>query len=138
MAPNFSRLTVDPAMDVFSRRVYFVPWVSRPGPYIVGRGIFRTGPVDLIGMDQSVISDQETMLDVRRAELPSLRQGDQLYIPADEETPAEGSFEITDVDDDGGGLDMYTLRRLVSADLVLAPGLVTAPPVLGTPVLRVA
>jgi hypothetical protein len=135
MALDFDVLLSMPQMDTFARVVWFA--VGDAG-WFEGRGIFRAEPVDVVGLDESVYSDQQSVLDVRLSEmsLPPV-QGWQVLIPADPSgLPAVGAFEVLDTDEDGeGGLSMLALRRLVSVDLLFSLGLGAGSPVLGAPLL---
>jgi hypothetical protein len=69
MALDFSTLVYLPNYDTFARPITVTPVASQPGvPAYTARGIYDTRPVDVAGMDGSITSDQQTILDVRDAE----------------------------------------------------------------------
>ena len=110
---NFSTLVYGPAYDMFARRVTFYPYHSQPGgPSFAGRGIFGTRALAIVGLDGAVLSDQQTILDIREVEFAVLpQQFDRLYIDAADEGPALGEFEITDASTNGGGETTLVLRK---------------------------
>jgi hypothetical protein len=115
MAVNFSTLVKLPCQDMFAVPVTVTPTVSRPGqPAYVGRGIYLTGPTDVPLLDGSMLSDQQTILDVRDAEYGNAppMQGDRINIPFDCNGAPLGDFEVIDADKDGGGLTTLTLRKV--------------------------
>jgi len=116
MPVNVSTLVKLPCQDMFSVPVTFTPIVSQPGqPAYPNRGIFQTGPVDVLLLDGSIFSDQRTILDIRAAEYPVLpMQGDRVTVPFDQNGAPVGEFEITDTSDDGG-LITCTLRKYEAA-----------------------
>jgi len=110
---NFSSLLYDPAMDMFSVDVVFNPVTSQPGqPTFAGRGIFSTIDTDIIGENNSIYSDQRTILDIRDAEFAIMPlQGDRVTIPRDSCGVNQGEWEIIDTDGNGGGETKLTIRR---------------------------
>jgi len=122
MAIDFSTLVYLPAQDVFGRNATFTPVKSNPsgGSYVM-RGIFSTRSSDVFTeMGVSVLSDQETIFDIRTVEfidngyaLP--QQGDRLTIPAEGNIPAEGDFEVTDTSVNGGGEMTLVIRKYEAA-----------------------
>lgn len=116
MAIDFARTVYLPNYNIFARPIIINPIVSQPNaaPY-TARGIFNTVPMD----DQTegpVFSDMRTILDILEYEFSVLpMQRDQITIPAHENLPALGSFEIQDSDANGGGETTLTLRRLVES-----------------------
>ena len=118
MALNFSTLVYLPNMDTFARKVTVTPLASQPGaPAYSSRGIFDTRPVDVAGMDGSIISDQQTILDVRDAEFNAVpEQLDRIHIPADADAGAAlGDWEVVDTESNGGGLTTLILRKFMVA-----------------------
>jgi hypothetical protein len=115
MAVNFSNLVYLPGYNLYGRPVTFYPIKSQPSvPSYDGRGIYNTVPIDIIGTDGEVVSDQRTILDILEAEfdiLPS--QKDRLFIPAYQSLPEVGMFEIQDSDTNAGGETTLTLRVIV-------------------------
>jgi hypothetical protein len=68
--------------------------------------------------DGSLFSDQQTILDIRTDEFPTLPvQADLINIPAEPVSglPALGDFEITNVFHNGGGEVTLELKALVTA-----------------------
>ena len=116
MALDFSTLVYLPNMDTFSRGIIVTPLASQPGaPAYSSRGIFDTRPVDVGGMDGSITSDQQTILDVRDAEFTVVpEQLDCISIPADIDAGAAlGEWEVVDTESNGGGLTTLILRKIV-------------------------
>jgi len=114
MAVDFSTLVYLPVFDFYSRAVVFTPIKSQPGaPAYSARGIYTTKAIDVVGLDgQSILSEQQTILDIREIEFTVLpEQGDLVNIPAEGNIPARGDFEIQDTDDNGGGEITLTLRK---------------------------
>jgi hypothetical protein len=112
MSVNFSTMVKLPNQDMFSVPVTVTPVASQPGqPAYANRGIFITGPVDVMLTDGSIYADQQTILDVRDAEYGVVpMQGDVITIPFDCNGAALGDFEVTKADKDGGGLTTLSLR----------------------------
>lgn len=116
MVTNFSTMVYLPAYDTFARAITVIPLASQPGelPYNA-RGIFDTTSLDVIAADNSIISEQRTILDIREAEFATPpKQHDQIEIPADGDLPEAGSFEIVDVTRNGGGEMTLTLHKIVA------------------------
>lgn len=122
MAVDFSHLLYLQCQDQFSRPVIVTPRVSDPtsGSFNI-RGIFSTRPIDIItDVGTSMVSDQQTILDVRDQEFfdlerPVPKQGDLINIPGDGNIPDEGDWEVTDCDANGGGETTLTIRRYLPA-----------------------
>lgn len=117
MPVNFSTLLYGPCQDMYSVPVTFTPVASQPGaPAYSARGIYTTDPIDVEMEDESVFSDQRTILDIRDAEFAVLpQQRDLVNIPLDCNGAPLGDFEILDADSNGGGETTLTLRRIVPA-----------------------
>ena len=110
MALDFSVLVYLPQYDVFARPIEVRPVGGASYP---SRGIYSTRAVDVPAEDGSVISDQETILDIREAEFSVLpRQGDQIFIPRDGNVPQAGLFEIIDPSSNGGGETTLVIRAV--------------------------
>jgi hypothetical protein len=63
-------------------------------------------------MDNSIYSDQKTILDIRESEFPLIPlRGDRVVIPADCNGVNQGEWEIIDSDTNGGGETTLTLRK---------------------------
>jgi hypothetical protein len=117
MAVNFSTDLYLIEQDTFGRPVTFT---SKTGSSFSGqgRGIYDSDKLDFISENGTVVSDQQTILDIRAAEFPILpAQEDTINIPAEPITglPALGDYEIIDLTDNGGGEVTLTLRKIVSA-----------------------
>ena len=110
MAVNFSTMLYLACMDMFAVPCTFY----RPGAApIQGRGIFDTDDLDVDAEGNMIYSDQKTILDVREQEFGGNppRAGDIVVIPLDCNNKPLGQFEITDVDDNGGGELKLTLKE---------------------------
>jgi hypothetical protein len=111
---NFSVLCYLPAFDTFAVPVVFYPLVSQPGaPSFTERGIFDTTTINVLAENNSIYSDQRTILDIREAEfgiLPS--QGDHVAIPRDCNGVDQGEWVIVDYFANGGGQTTLTLRKV--------------------------
>ena len=115
MAINFSVTNYLPCMDMFARSVMITPIASQPGaatPYYA-RGIFDTrGTVIQTDAGMAVLSDQETILDIRDAEFAVVpAQGDLIDIPAESGIPAAGTYVVTDAASNGGGETTLTIQK---------------------------
>jgi len=116
MAVNFSTLVYSPCQTIFGRTINFT---SKKGNSFTGtgRGIYTSHELNITLEDGSIASDQDTILDIRASEFPSLPvQGDTIDIPADPDSnlPALGAYEIIDVNHNGGGEITLQLRLVVS------------------------
>jgi hypothetical protein len=117
MAVNFSVVLYDIEQDTYGRPIIVNPIASQwGGASYEGRGIYDSGPVNVLLDDGSLFSDQRTIVDIRGDEyaIPP-QQEDQISIPYD---PASGladlgSFEITNVIDNGGGELTLELKKIV-------------------------
>jgi hypothetical protein len=118
MAVNFSVLVYLPQYDTFARSITVMPLASQPGaPAYTARGIYDTRPVDFAGEDGSIVSDQQTILDVREAEFSVVpEQLDRIAIPADADGgPDLGEFEVIDTETNGGGETTLVIRKIVTS-----------------------
>jgi hypothetical protein len=120
MAVNMSTLVYSPCQIVFSRPVTFT---STLGNSFSGsaRGIYDSRSIDVVLEDNSIISEQVTILDIRAVEYSVLPvQGDLVNIPYEPASglPALGDFEITDVFNNGGGEVTLTLKVIKTAQTV--------------------
>jgi hypothetical protein len=116
MAVNFSTMVYGPAQEQFGRPVNFTSTLgnSFTGP---GRGIYDSRVLTVALEDGSVITDQETILDIRASEFAVLpMQGDTIDIPYEQTSQLEalGKFEIINRSDNGGGETTLTLRKMLS------------------------
>lgn len=112
MAVNFSKLVYLPGYNLFGRPITIYPVVSQPSVTSYdARGIYNTVPIDIVGTDGEVISDQRTIVDILEDEFTILPvQQDRLFIPAYQDLPEVGMFEIQDSDTNAGGETTLTLR----------------------------
>jgi hypothetical protein len=112
-----STLVYLPCQDLFGRPVTITPIASQPGaPAYSARGIYGTRALDVMGLDASIISEQQTILDIRDDEFAVLpAQFDLVNIPATDSVPAEGDFEIKDASRNGGGETTLVIRKLETA-----------------------
>jgi hypothetical protein len=114
MAIDYSTVVYLHCFEEFARDITVMPIASQPnGPAYPARGILNTrGAAIQTEAGMVVMSDQETILDIRESEFDVVpAQGDQVDIPADGNIPAAGSFEITDAAWNGGGEITLTIRR---------------------------
>lgn len=113
MAVNFSQQVHQHTYDTFARPVTFSPQI---GSSFTGRGIYTTEELDVLSEDNSIFSDQKTLVDIRDEEFTILPvQNDQLSIPAHIGMPALGDFQILDTKANGGGETTLYLRKVVIA-----------------------
>src|SRR5262252_1165135 len=111
MGLNYSVLVYSPCFDMFARPVTIVPQL---GASFSGRGIYDSRSLNVVADDGSIFSDQDTILDIREAEFPTLPvQGDHVIIPSDFDVPAEGEFIVKDTWHNGGGEMTLTLMKYV-------------------------
>jgi hypothetical protein len=119
MAVNFSTLVYLPNFDMFARPINVTPLASQPGmPAYFARGIYDTRPVDVQALDGSIISDQQTILDVRDEEFSVVpEQLDRINIPpdADAGNVGVGDYEVTDTESNGGGETTLVLRKVMTS-----------------------
>ena len=118
MAINFSTLVYLPNFDMFARPITVTPLASQPGlPAYGARGIYDTRPIDVQAEDGSIVSDQQTILDILEAEFGTLpEQLDRIFIPADPDAGlALGEFEITNTETNGGGEMTLVIRKIVNS-----------------------
>ena len=114
MAVNMSTLVYSQCQTVFGRPVIFTSKLGNSYDGF-GRGIYDSQTLDVSLEDGSLISDQQTILDIRTVEYPVLPvQGDRVAIPYEPASglPDLGTFEITDMWHNGGGEVTLALKRL--------------------------
>lgn len=115
MAVDFSTLVYLPNYDMFARPIIITPRASQPGaPAYSARGIYDTRPIDVQAQDGSIVSDQQTIIDILEVEFAVLpEQLDQISVPADINAGrALGDFEVTNTETNGGGETTLTVRKL--------------------------
>jgi hypothetical protein len=119
MAVDFSTLVYMPNFDMFARPISVTPLASQPGvPGYTARGIYDTRPIDVQAEDGSIVSEQQTILDVLDAEFGVVPdQLDQIAIPADpaSNSPDLGTFEVMLTESNGGGETTLVIRKLITA-----------------------
>ena len=118
MAVNFSTLVYLPNFDMFARPVTITPLASQPGmPAYSTRGIYDTRPIDVQAEDGSIVSDQQTILDIRDDEFSVVPdQLDRIHIPADPEAGRDlGDFEVVNTESNGGGETTLVIRKVVAS-----------------------
>jgi hypothetical protein len=120
MAIDFSALIYSPCMDVFARPITVTAIASRAGAVYSARGKLDTrGTVIMTDAGAAVISDQETILDIRERDpefggIPPA-QGDVVDIPADGAIiDGVGTYEVTDAAWNGGGEITLVLRKMTT------------------------
>ena len=111
LGQNFSQVVYAPNYDFWAVDCTFTPLV---GTSYAARGIFTTRAIDVPTEDNAVFSDQETILDILEAEFAVLpKQGDKVTIPRDCNGVDQGTWEVADIDTNGGGESTLLLRRWV-------------------------
>jgi hypothetical protein len=125
MAVNFGIEVYAANYAEWARPISVKPIGSQPGmPSYSARGIYHTGAVFVPLEDSSLLSDQQTTLDVLEAEFAVIpAQHDLISIPMD---PASGlpplpDYEVVDVSSNGGGETTLTLKKLVIPALAVQP-----------------
>jgi hypothetical protein len=124
MGVDYTNQILAPNFDFWGRPVTITPLASGDGTPYTARGIYDSRPIEYLADGGVVISDQQTVLDIREIDFPVLpQQGDQVYIgpdttggilgPGMQDTP--GSFEIINGSTNGGGETTLVLRKLVEA-----------------------
>jgi hypothetical protein len=113
MPLNYSTLVYLPCFDYFARPITVT---ASGGGSQSGRGIFDTDDIDVILEDGSIFSDQKTIIYIRDVEWAVMpKQRDLVAIPAIEDIPALGTFEITDTSINGGGETKLEVRKWLPA-----------------------
>lgn len=116
MAVNFSTLVYLPNFDMFARPVTITPLASQPGlPAYTARGIYDTRGIDVQAEDGSIVSDQQTILDIRDEEFGVIPdQLDRIHIPFDPDAGRDlGDFEVVNTENNGGGETTLVIRKLM-------------------------
>ena len=117
MAIDFTNKIYSLTQDLYSVSCTFNPLKSQPGmSTYAARGIFDTRPIDVMAEDGSIISEQQTIFDIREAEYAILPiQGDRVSIPFDCNGAPLGDYEIMDADTNGGGETTLVIRKIMVA-----------------------
>lgn len=121
MGVDYSSFILLPNFDFWSRPVTITPLKSQGSNVGYGaRGIYDSREIEYLGDGGVVISDQQTILDIREVEFTVLpAQGDLVSIGPDTDlggmTTAPGNFEIIDRSHNGGGEVTLILRKLEPA-----------------------
>jgi hypothetical protein len=118
MAVNFSLLVYLPNFDMFARSITVTPLASQPGfPGYTARGIYNTRPIDVQAEDGSIVSEQQTILDVRDEEFSVVpTQLDHIHVPVDPDAGADlGDFEVMLTESNGGGETTLVIRKVIAA-----------------------
>jgi hypothetical protein len=132
MGVDWPGLVYHPNFDYWARAITVTPVASQPGIGAYGaRGIFNTGETLVPAMDGSLVSTNQTIVDILVDEFPILpAQGDLIDIP--DTTVKGGAFMVANVSgDNGGGEITVTLKR--REDSMLAWNLIAANYDLGSP-----
>jgi hypothetical protein len=109
---DFDRLVLGPASKIFQIKVRFTPLVSDPGaPSFDLFGVYSSIPVDVQMQNETIFSDQQTSLGVRKRDfvIPPDR-GDLVELTDPTHIDYGKKFWIGDSDDDGQGGAMLLLR----------------------------
>ena len=111
---DFDHIVLDVCENIFSIVCKFTYAHTRPeAPPIVCRGIYSSGPIDVMMQDETIFSDQATSLGIRVRDFPPglvPERGDLVEI-IDARHPAFGNkYWIGDSDLDGQGGAMLMLR----------------------------
>jgi len=118
VAIDFSIMVYLPCQDTFGRSMTFTPLASQPGaPGYTLRGIITTRPLMVeTAAGLAVLSDQETIVDIREREFAvTPKQGDQIDVPVENGiTDMVGLYEITDAAWNGGGEVTLSVRKVVT------------------------
>ena len=121
MGVDFATWVYLPNFDAFARSLTFYPLVSQPsGMPFVARGIFDTNDIDVVGMNNEIITDSRTELDIFMPEWAVYPvQGDVVDIPWEDDVDG-GLFQIADVHGHGnaGGELTCTLARFEQGRLL--------------------
>lgn len=111
---DFDALVLGPAMDVFARSVVVTPKADGAAAY-TARGVYDEKPIDVMVEGEGVMSSKIITLGFRLSELPApIVQGDRIDIGAEGSAPALGAFVVDDMDDDGQGGSVATLKAIRS------------------------
>ena len=118
MAVNFSTLVYLPNFDFFSRPITITPLASQPGmPAYTARGIYDSRPIDVQAEDGSIVSEQQTILDIRDEEFSVIPdQLDRIHVPADPDAGRDmGDYEVTNTENNGGAETTPVIRKIVTS-----------------------
>jgi hypothetical protein len=110
---DFDKLVLGPASKIFQIKVRFTPLVSDPGaPAFDLWGVYSSSPVDVQMQDETIFSDQQTSLGIRKRDFLGARpdRGDLVEITDTTHIDFGKRFWVGDSDDDGQGGSMLMLR----------------------------
>jgi len=109
---DFDAIVLNPCENIFSIACKFIYAATKPeAPPFVARGVYSSGPIDVVMQDETIFSDQQTSLGIRLRDfvIPPDR-GDVVEI-IEPTHPAYGMrYWIGDSDLDGQGGAMLMLR----------------------------
>ena len=115
MAVNWSDELYAKAWGAFSRPMTVTPVVSQPGaPAYAARCYFDSKETDILTEANSVLSDSQTFIDIRRVEFSvEPKQGDIIDIPFNEGVEG-GSYYVMDLAGKGnaGGIITISLQAI--------------------------
>lgn len=124
MAIDMSLVVYLPNQDVFGRPVTVTALASRAGAIYAARGILDTrGTMIQTDAGMAVLSDQETILDIRERDpgfdgVPPA-QGDIIDVPPDGDiTDGVGTYYVTDTSWNGGGEVTLVLQKKTDATVI--------------------
>ena len=126
MALDFSLLVYMPGQDVFGRPITVTAVNSRAGAVYGARGIVDTrGTMIQTDAGMAVLSDQETICDIREREvnMNPPQQGDEIYVPPDGEIEdMVGTYIVTDASWNGGGeITLILQKKTAPSVLMISP-----------------
>lgn len=109
---DFDALVLNPCENIFSIQCKFTLAATKPeAPPVIARGIYSSGPVDVIMQDDTTFSDQQTSLGIRLGDFAIAPDRGDLVEIIDSRHPAFGmKYWIGDSDSDGQGGAMLLLR----------------------------
>jgi hypothetical protein len=115
MGVDHSTAVYLPNYEYWARDIQVTPIASQPGqPAYWARGIYDTqGMVRLLHEEVAILSDQQTIIDIREIEFGVIpQQGDHISVPADTGAMGMvGPFEVTDAYTNGGGETTLVVRK---------------------------
>jgi hypothetical protein len=123
---DFDALVLKPATDVFAISVSITPLVTQPGaPAYPVRGVYSSSKLDVVMQDETIFSDQQTKLEIRKAEFPDPPpdRGDLVEITQSNHPAFGQRYWIGDQDLDGqGGISLLLRTQQPPDSDTTAPG----------------